>query len=107
MIKKAYALEKFSLKVNPIETEGFILDIGGGGQGIIGKLNGSNVISIDLSFLTRPENDSLKILMDATDLKFLTSSFDVATSFFTFLYIENHLHPKVVSEVHRVLKDQG
>jgi len=33
--------------LNPIDTGGPISDIGGGGEGIIGNLNGKQVIAID------------------------------------------------------------
>ncbi|NVM55951.1 MAG: class I SAM-dependent methyltransferase, partial [Candidatus Helarchaeota archaeon] len=107
MMKRSLVVGRHTIEIEPIKTEGYILDIGGGGEGIIGRLNGRDAISIDLSFLTRQDNDSLKILMDATDLKFLSSQFDVAASFFTFMYIENNDHLKVFKEVHRVLKDRG
>ncbi|MFX1255363.1 MAG: hypothetical protein ACFFCZ_27420 [Promethearchaeota archaeon] len=50
---------------------------------IIDKLNSRNVIAIDQSYkeLEETENESRKILMDATDLKFLALSFEVAMSF--------------------------
>ena len=38
-----------SIELGPIETDGFTLDIGGGGEGIIGKLKGTDVIAIDTS----------------------------------------------------------
>lgn len=107
MMERSLVVGKHTIEIEPIETEGYILDIGGGGEGIIGKLNGRNAISIDLSFLTRQDSDSLKILMDASDLKFLSCQFEVAAAFFTFMYIENDNHPKVFREVHRVLKDGG
>ena len=95
--------------MNPIETDGLILDIGGGGEGIIGKLNGKQVISIDVSRkeLEETPNEALKIVMDATDLKFLSESFDVCTAFFTLMYIPKNQHLKVFKEVHRVLKNSG
>ena len=107
MMERSLVVGKHTIEIEPIETEGYILDIGGGGEGIIGKLNGRDAISIDLSFLTRQDSDSLKILMDASDLKFLSCQFEVAAAFFTFMYIENDDHPKVFREVHRVLKDGG
>jgi len=107
IMERSLVVGKHIIEIEPIETEGYILDIGGGGEGIIGKLNGRNAISIDLSFLTRQDSDSLKILMDASDLKFLSCQFEVAAAFFTFMYIENDNHWKVFREVHRVLKDGG
>jgi len=97
------------LEMAPLEAEGFILDIGGGGEGIIGRLNGRQVVSIDLSVgeLEETDNESLKIVMDATDLKFTPSQFDAATSFFTLLYVDREKHEKVFREAHKVLKEKG
>jgi ubiquinone/menaquinone biosynthesis C-methylase UbiE len=97
------------VEMQPIDTEGLILDIGGGGEGVVGKLNGKGVVAIDLypSELEETENEALKIVMDATDMKFVASSFEVATSFFTLLYVEREKQEKVFSEVHRVLKEKG
>ena len=97
------------LEVAPLKAEGFILDIGGGGEGIIGRLNGRQVVSIDLSAgeLEETDNESLKIVMDATDLRFTPSQFDAVTSFYTLLYIDREKQEKVFREVHRVLKEEG
>lgn len=97
------------IEMKSIDAEGFILDIGGGGEGIIGKLNGRDVVAIDLSSeeLEETENDALKIVMDATDLKFVPSTFAAATSFFTLLYVDREKQEKVFSEVRRVLRDGG
>jgi ubiquinone/menaquinone biosynthesis C-methylase UbiE len=84
-----YSAKTQSIELSPIETDGLILDIGGGGEGIIGKLNGKQVIAIDTSEreLLETENEALKVVMDSTDLKFLPKSFDACTSFFSFMYI--------------------
>ncbi len=105
----SYSTQPQTIELSPIETEGFILDIGGGGEGIIGKLNGNQVIVIDKNEneLLETQNDALKIVMDATDLKFLPKSFDVCTAFFSLLYIPTNNHLKVYEEAHRVLKDHG
>jgi SAM-dependent methyltransferase len=97
------------IEMKPIEVEGLILDIGGGGEGIIGRLNGRDVVAIDLSSeeLEETVNDALKIVMDATALRFVPSSFAAATSFFTLLYVDRDKQEKVFSEVHRVLRDGG
>ena len=109
MKAERYTIEKQSIKLDHIKTDGLILDIGGGGEGIIGRLNGKKVIAIDprAEELKELKNYSLKIVMDATDLKFLSSSFNVATSFFSLMYIKNTCHLKVFEEVHKVLKYGG
>jgi ubiquinone/menaquinone biosynthesis C-methylase UbiE len=98
-----------SIELSPLETKGFILDIGGGGEGIIGKLNGKQVVAIDTSEreLAETKNEALKVVMDATDLKFLPDSFDICTAFFSLMYIPKSKHSKVFEEAHRVLKDKG
>jgi len=105
----SYSTTPQLLELSPIETEGLILDIGGGGSGIIGKLNGKQVIAIDKNEneLLESQNDALKIVMDATDLKFLPESFDVCTAFFSLMYIPFNIHLKVFKEAHRVLKSNG
>lgn len=85
------------------------LDIGGGGEGIIGKLYGSNVVAIDkcADELYETSNDSLKIVMDAAQMGFLDNSFDVVTLFFTLLYMPPDVKQAVLKESLRVLKDGG
>jgi len=105
----SYSTKMQSVELSRIETDGFILDIGGGGEGIIGKLNGKQVIAIDTSEkeLEDTQNEALKVIMDATDLKFLPESFDVCTAFFSLMYIPNNRHLKVFKETYRVLKNHG
>ncbi len=107
--KFTYSTKTQSIELSPIETDGLILDIGGGGEGIIGKLNGMQVIAIDTSEreLQGTQNEALKVVMDATDLRFLPESFDVCTAFFSFMYIPKNEHMKVFEEVYEVLKDNG
>ena len=104
-----YSSKVQSIELSHIEIDGFILDIGGGGEGIIGKLNGNQVVAIDTNEreLEETENEALKVVMDATDLKFLPESFSVCTSFFSLMYIPKNKHLKVFKEIHRVLKDDG
>ena len=108
-LAQAHLIDQQTVEIDPIETQGFILDIGGGGEGIIGKLNGEQVVAIDKrrDELEETENPSLKIVMDATDLKFLDESFKVATSFFTMMYIPNDLKPQIFAETYRVLRKGG
>ena len=86
-----------------------ILDIGGGGEGIIGLCYGNRVIAIDprKDELEEAPDGPLKIVMDARELCFLGNSFDAITSFFTLMYINKDDHEKVFKEIYRVLKDNG
>ena len=97
------------IELGPLETDGFILDIGGGGEGIIGKLKGKDVIAIDTDEgeLTETQNEALKVVMNATELKFLPKSFHMCTAFFSLMYMPKSQHSRVFQEVHRVLKDKG
>lgn len=98
-----------SIELGPLETDGYTLDIGGGGEGIIGKLKGKDVIAIDTDEkeLTETQNEALKVVMNATELKFLPKSFHMCTAFFSLMYISKSQHSRVFQEVHRVLKDKG
>jgi SAM-dependent methyltransferase len=92
--------------VEDFPAQGLILDIGGGGEGLIGQLKGRQVVAIDINkreLVDAPPGPLLKIVMDARDLKFLDGSFATATVFFTFMYIAPADHEKVFRELHRVL----
>ena len=94
------------LKEYPVHK---ILDIGGGGEGIIGKLYGSNVVAIDIrkNELEECQNESLKIVMDASNMQFLGDSFDTVTSFYSLMYMTQKTQEKVIAEIYRVLKPGG
>lgn len=86
-----------------------VLDIGGGGEGIIGLSYGSKVVAIDQrkEELEEAPEGPLKLVMDARELTFLDNSFDTVTSFFTLMYVKKEEHEKVLSEIYRVLKNHG
>ncbi|MHA2425510.1 MAG: class I SAM-dependent methyltransferase [Candidatus Thorarchaeota archaeon] len=90
-----------------IPGESYLLDIGGGGEGVIGQLEGTRVVAIDKRKDELEEasvGDYLRIVMDATELGFLDSSFSTATAFFSMMYMDDETKAKVFSEVYRVLK---
>ncbi|MCJ7695310.1 MAG: class I SAM-dependent methyltransferase [Anaerolineaceae bacterium] len=92
------------------KSEGFVLDIGGGGEGVIGRLKGRDVVAIDnyKQELEDSVEGPLKIVMDAKELMFLDETFNTATAFFTMMYIKNtEDQQKVLSEIWRVLKPRG
>ena len=106
---RLFYFEKQEVIVDDFDSPGYILDIGGGGRGVIGELKGERVIAIDPSKreLEGAAVGPLKIIMDARDLQFLDGTFSTATSFFTLMYIKGPDHEKVFSEVFRVLKSGG
>jgi len=108
--EKIHFTEKQTIIIKEKDYIGRILDIGGGGEGIISQLYGDKVVAIDLSeeeLKEAPKNDSLKIIMDVRQLKFLDEQFDIVTSFFTFMYINNEDLNQVFKEIKRVLKPGG
>ena len=101
---------KLEVVVPDFPAQGLILDIGGGGEGVIAQLKGKQVVAIDLSkreLVEAPGEPLIKIVMDARDLKFLDTTFSTATVFFTFMYIDPADHAKVLQELHRVLAPGG
>ena len=46
-MSRLYELEKQTVLLKHLTADGFILDVGGGGEGIIGRLNGSRVVAVD------------------------------------------------------------
>ena len=40
-------LDPVELEIPPLSADGYVLDIGGGGEGVIGRLRGSQVVAID------------------------------------------------------------
>jgi len=101
---------KLEVVLSDFPAEGLILDVGGGGEGVIGQLKGRQVVAVDLSkqeLDEAPGAPLLKIVMDARDLKFTDAAFRTATVFFTFMYIDPADHEKVFREIHRVLEPGG
>lgn len=106
---RVFTYEKQELALDDFPAQGWILDIGGGGEGVIGRLKGSQVVAIDLYSwgLRRTPPGPLKLVMDATDLKFLDGTFGTVTSFFTLMYMEEPAKTKAMAECFRVLKPGG
>ena len=71
------------------ELRGRILDIGGGGDGVIGRVYGPQVTAIDISAegLAEAPGGFEKLAMDARRLTFPDNSFDHVTAFYSFLWI--------------------
>jgi SAM-dependent methyltransferase len=106
---RLYYFDPQEVVVNNFHSSGFILDIGGGGEGIVGRLKGEKVIAIDLSAseLEGSAPGPVKIIMDCRELKFLDASFGIVTSFFSLMYVQSFEHSQVFHEIFRVLKPGG
>ena len=105
-----YQFATVTLNVKNFKSEGLILDIGGGGEGVIGRLKGKDVVAIDIrkDELEEAVDGPLKIIMDARNLQFLENSFNTATAFFSLMYIDTQENQqKIFEEAWRVLKPGG
>jgi SAM-dependent methyltransferase len=108
--ERIYRFPPLNVVVEDFPAPGLILDIGGGGEGVIGQLKHQQVVAIDLikrELEDAPGKPLLKIVMDARDLKFLDDDFSTATVFFTFMYIAAADHEQVFKELFRVLAPGG
>ena len=93
--------------VEDFPADGYVLDVGGGGEGIIGILKGERVVAIDVHKCELEEAPAgpLKIVMDATRLQFLDAAFGAATAFFSLMYVRDTSDiQKIFGEVFRVLR---
>lgn len=88
------------------ELQGSILDIGGGGEGIIGRVYGAQVTAIDnrQEELDEAPDCCKKILMNAEDLAFPDRTFDNVTFFYSLMYMDKETQEKALGEAARVLK---
>ena len=106
---KMHLFERQDFKVADFEAAGYVLDIGGGGEGIIGQMKQSQVVAIDLykRELEEAPPGPLKIVMDATEMKFLDATFETVTAFFSLMYMRPEVQRKVFAEAFRVMKPGG
>jgi SAM-dependent methyltransferase len=104
-----FYFKRQDIVLGDFESSGLILDIGGGGEGIIGRLKGQQVVAIDTirRELEEAPDGPLKILMDARSMNFLDCAFSTTTSFFSLMYMEDEDHEKVFQEVFRILTPGG
>ncbi len=68
---------------------GNILDIGGGGEGIIGRIYPERTISIDIrkEELEEAPEGPIKIVMDAKNMSFMDNCFDNVAAFYSFMFM--------------------
>ncbi|MCG3259371.1 MAG: methyltransferase domain-containing protein [Candidatus Heimdallarchaeota archaeon] len=102
-------MQKIVLEFIP---EGNIIDIGGGGEGIIAQIGKERVTAIDkyqreIDEAKHKSPETTWVLADAKDLDYSNDYFDNATSFFSIMYMSNVDKIDVFKEVYRVLKPHG
>lgn len=107
--KRTFKLPAQTVSLCDFPADGPVLDIGGGGEGVIGQLKGPQVVAIDMlpRELAEAPAGPLKIVMDARDLKFLNCTFQTVTAFFSFMFIHPSDHARVFHEIYRVLAPKG
>ena len=108
--ERVFLVEQQTIRVDdPFTDDDLILDLGGGGEGVIGQLRGRQVVAIDrrADELEEAAPGPIKVVGDACELPFLDGSFDAATAFFFLMYVPAEDRSKALAEVLRVLKPGG
>ncbi len=105
------SIQDISLK--RINSEGLILDIGGGGEGLVSRIEGERVCAVDIRMSEIREAQihgapANWLVGDGRYLCFSDSSFDVVTLWFSLGYMSDWaIKKRVLEEAHRVLKTHG
>lgn len=108
--KRFYIFPQVDIDIEDFDYEGYILDIGAGGEGVIGQLKGKDVIAVDIRVeeLEEAPDGPLKIVMDARELQFLDESFSTVTVFFALMFVQQQEDQvKIMEEAWRVLMPDG
>jgi ubiquinone/menaquinone biosynthesis C-methylase UbiE len=93
--------------------EGLILDVGGGGEGLVSRIEGDRVCAVDirLSEIREAqihEHSSNWFVADGRDLCFKDEVFDIVTLWFSLGYMSDwDIKHTVLEETYRVLKKNG
>lgn len=88
---------------------GPILDLGAGGEGIIGRIYRQQAVAIDnrQEELDEAPDGPKKLLMDAAALTFEDASFQHVTAFFSFMYMPRTVQAQAIAQAARVLRPGG
>ena len=108
--ERYYVYEKETVVVEDFDAVGHILDIGGGGEGIIGLLKGEQVLAVDIrkGELEEAPDGPLKLVADARELPLLDHAFGTATAFYSLMYLKTREDlARVLAEAFRVLRPGG
>jgi ubiquinone/menaquinone biosynthesis C-methylase UbiE len=101
------------IKLRRLERDGLILDIGGGGEGLVSRIEGDRVCAVDIRMseireAQIHEHFSNWIVADGRNLCFDDRVFDIVTLWFSLGYMSNWGTKRAVLEAaYRVLKKNG
>lgn len=110
MVLVGYDFPQLEISLDGYALAGPVLDIGGGGEGVIGQLLGRDVIAIDrrMDELLETPDGHHKVMMDARRLGFAGQRFPTLTAFFSLMYITKYEDQLAVfTEAQRVLQQGG
>lgn len=107
--KRIHMLEKQTLKITGFPDDWPVLDIGGGGEGVIGRIKPRDVVAIDLQMdeLLEAPPGPVKLVMDAREMQFAPETFAVATLFFSLMYMKGEDRKQVFEQTFNVLRPGG
>lgn len=109
--KYSTPIQEITLK--PIQTDGLILDIGGGGEGLVSRIEGAKVCAVDIRMSEIREAQihappSNWFVGDGQHLCFQDGVFSAVTLWFSLGYMSDwSMKRKVLEEVKRVLAQNG
>lgn len=101
------------IKLEQVSGKGLILDIGGGGEGLVSRIEGDRVCALDIRMSEIREaqihgHSSNWFVADGASLCFNNEIFDVVTSWFSLGYMRDWSTKRAVLEAaYRVLKKKG
>ncbi len=111
MIFSAFAKPKQHVVIHEMPV-GRLIDIGGGGEGVIAQAGGARVVAIDrrLSEIHEAKGKTVNaiwVVADATRLPCKSHSIDSGTAFFSCMYMSDDVIREAFREAGRVLKKGG
>jgi ubiquinone/menaquinone biosynthesis C-methylase UbiE len=111
MLFSAFAKPKQHVVIQEMPI-GRVLDIGGGGEGVIAQAGGARVVAIDrrVSEIHKARGkatDAAWLVADATRLPCRSHCLDSATAFFSCMYMSDDANRKAFREAGRALKKGG
>jgi len=111
--RSTYETPLQEIRLEPIPGSGLVIDIGGGGEGLVSRIAGARVCAVDIRMdeireARIHETDSQWILADGQALPFRSSVFETATFWFSLEYMRTlDTKSRVMAGVHGVLQRGG